>query len=165
MSNENGRRIGWTDEEDDILITYYPLEGSRCFDRLQRSKDACYRRVSRLGIKCNNKNIKGKIGNGTVWTYEEDRIILQYYPIEGSLCYHRLHNRSESACKSRWNKLSEGMDKASRKWTVAEDAIIIQYYPTEGGKVSRRMHGRTSTECRYRAIVLGIGKRYNKVVS
>ena len=97
------------------------------------------------------------------WSYDEDEIIREYYPIEGKKCSKRLINRSEKACSSRAVIL--GITKKKNKsWSNYEDEIIKKYYPIEGKEVFRRLNGRTARGCLMRAHKLGIKNEVTVIV-
>lgn len=67
--------VRWTEEEDDILRQYYPIEGSKCKKHFTRYRDVVSR-ASALGIP----------GPENKWTEEEIAILKKYYPLEGTKC-------------------------------------------------------------------------------
>ena len=83
--------LPWTEEEDDILRQYYPIEKTACYERLpNRSFGACKNRVRILNL---TDSIK--------WTEDEDNILREEYLSRGMDVRDKLPNRSESAIKNR----------------------------------------------------------------
>lgn len=83
--------LPWTEEEDDILRQYYPIEKTACYERLpDRSFGACKNRVRILNLT-----------NSIKWTEDEDNILKEEYLSRGMDVRDKLPNRSESAIKSR----------------------------------------------------------------
>ena len=62
----------WTEEENEILRKYYPIEGYNVADRLKgRTRSAIQNQVKRLDLNINS-----------LWTEEEIEILKKWYPIE-----------------------------------------------------------------------------------
>ena len=92
------------------------------------------------------------------WKESEDRIVEEYYPIEGRVCYKRLNNRTEKACALRAQFL--GVTKrSSLKWTANEDNVLINYYPEEGVKAFERLPHRTKESCEMRVYKLKLTQK------
>lgn len=105
----------WTNEENEILRKYYPIEGLKVEERLEnRTKRAIMAQISRLKLKF------GK------WTDEEIGILKKYYPTEGLRVKERLKNKTENAIL---RKSSELNIKSNRYWTEEEIDILKKYYP------------------------------------
>lgn len=150
--NKQHSRHLWTEEEDEIMRKYYPLEGISAFKRLKnRSKSVCRNRATTLGLKVNKVRSQ--------WTQEEDDILRQYYSKDGADVYKRFHNRTKMACLNRiaiLNRRGESLNGKIKKWTKEEDDIIKKYYPSEGVEIYKRLYGRTARACQARAYVLGV---------
>lgn len=105
----------WTNEENEILRKYYPIEGLKVEERLEnRTKGAIMAQISRLKLKF------GK------WTDEEIGILKKYYSTEGLRVKERLKNKTENAIL---RKSSELNIKSNRYWTEEEIDILKKYYP------------------------------------
>ena len=136
----------WTDEEDEILRTYYPIEGSEAFHRLSnRTVVSCRRRVYVL------KLTDGK----SYWTEEEKDIIRKYYPTEGTAVYKRLNNRTRSSVMRAAQKLGVKFREKSN-WSKEEDDILKQYYPIEGKRCISRFPDKSESVVLARAFQLGL---------
>ena len=95
----------WTEEGDDIVKRYYPIEKTAVFNRLpNRSKQACMIRARLLGVTSKNEN--------TLWTDQEYEILKEYYPKVGGEVSVML-NRSKHACITMAFKL--GIKKKQRR--------------------------------------------------
>lgn len=112
----------WYEKDDDILKTLYPeFDTSECASILRKSEQAVEQRADILHI------IKGKI-----YTEEEDKIIMQYYPINGNVsCNEVLPNRSLQSLENRARFLRLQYKVG---WTKEEDNIIKLYYADYGPK-------------------------------
>ena len=143
----NNLKIKWSEEEDEILKKYYPIEGEDVAERLPgRTKSACKNRSNILNI---NKPRK------ILWSEEEDEILKKYYPIEGVLgVIKRLPNKSRNACECRIDELC--LIKSKSIWTKEEEDILREYYPIEGEDVAKRLPGRTMRACVIRARAIGV---------
>ena len=85
----------WSREEEEVLKTFYPKEGTACFKRLPgKSKIQCKTKVHKMGLHVEQT----KLSN---WTRDEDLVLHTYYPAEGSAVCQRLPGRTAEACKSR----------------------------------------------------------------
>ena len=82
------------------------------------------------------------------WTEEEDKILYQYYPIEGTGCRLRLKNKSKEAVAGRVHRLQIKMIDL---WTEEEDEILRQYYPIEGKTCVKRFSNKTKNQIYDRA--------------
>ena len=139
----------WTEEENNILREYYPVEGSKVADRLSgRTKGAIRSQAEKLGIIRKNLN----------WTESEDAILEKYYVREKGNVYKRLRGRSKSACITHAQILGIAEKKHDRLWTGKDDEILSNKYPVIGTKVAEELH-RTRYACVSRAKELGI--KYN----
>ncbi len=76
----------WTEEENNILKKYYPVEGYKeVIDRLEgRTRGAINLQAKKLGIKAPDNT----------WTEEENAILRKYYPVEGIKVIDKLENRT-----------------------------------------------------------------------
>lgn len=146
-----GRLTGkeWTEEENNILREYYPVEGYKeVIDRLEgRTRGAINLQAKKLGIKAPDNT----------WTKEENAILRKYYPVEGIKVIDKLENRTKFAIITQAKKLEL---KAPNTWTEEENDILKEYYPSEGCKVANRLNGRTKKSIKMRANKLGI--KYQK---
>ena len=90
----------YSEEEDEIIRTYYPTEGTFVYKRLNnRTPDAVRCRARRLGIKVVKLDTsllkKRDFSKVQKWTEEEVEILKKYYPLEGKKVSERLLNRNE----------------------------------------------------------------------
>lgn len=106
----------------------------------------------------------------TRWSAEEDAILREYYPVEGTRVVKRLPGRTKAACMWRVRKLglyftgdfrkirSRSRKPVKRKdaWTKEEEDVLRRYYFTEGTKVYLRLNSRTRDACKARAEKLGL---------
>lgn len=142
----------WSEEEDNIIKQYYPIEGPKVADRLPgRTREACKARAYLL-----NSTIRHNIR----WSEIEDDIIRKYYYVEGSSVSKRLPGRTRAACMERAALLNVHYNT---HWTPEEDNILKEHYPYEGINVNKRLPGRTENACRYRANMLKIRKKKKKL--
>ena len=92
----------WTEEENEILKQYYPVEHCKAFERIKdRTYSACKQQIRKLGL-CGD----------TFWTEEEDAIIIKYYKELGADIQDMLPERSYGAIMQRAAKLGVGKLKA-----------------------------------------------------
>ena len=138
----------WSEEEDMILHTYYPIEGEYAFIRLP----------NRTVYSCRSRVIRLEIGKRSSWTAEEDAILKMYYPKEGPGCFIKLQDRSPSACRNRVKTLDLRMEArpTGALWTEEEIITLKTYYPIEGSVVASRLSGRTAATIKRQARVLNI---------
>lgn len=93
------------------------------------------------------------------WTEDENKILREYYPVEGSKVADRLEERTKEAIKTQAKKL--GLRINSDLWAEEEIEILRKYYPIEGMKVRNRLKDRTRYAISTRASVLGLKKINN----
>lgn len=87
----------WTNEEIEILKKYYPQYGIDIKKLLpNRSIHSIKCQARRLNIS----SLKQR-GFKSIFTDEENKIIKEYYPIEGNEVYKRLENKTKIQCKNR----------------------------------------------------------------
>ena len=134
----------WTEEENEMLKKFYPIEGTEVRDKLDgRTKKAIYAQARKLGLKAPDD----------LWTEEENEILKKWYPIEGTKVVNRLEGRTMGAVHAQARVL--GL-KIFDKWTEYENEILRKYYPIEGIKVKDRLRGRTKYSVRAQARKLGL---------
>ena len=146
----------WTDEEIEILKKYYPIEGSKCADRLPgHTKVAITGYAIREGIKTENYR------HNTKWTEEEIKILKDNFgKIPNNELAELIPNRTEKAIVVRARQLQlTGPRGHYQKWTDEEIAILKEYYPKEGLKVAERLPNRTWRAVRQEAKELGVNTR------
>lgn len=87
----------WSIEENEIMKQYYPTEGGNCYKRLNnKTKKQTLQHATILHLSCHT------IGTSADrWTEEDDNIIKQYYPIEGSECYKRITGATKATVRGR----------------------------------------------------------------
>ena len=90
------------------------------------------------------------------WEEYEDKIVIEYYILEGKDICKRLPNRSWNAIKSRAHILGV-QEKGSEDWTIEEDNKFKQLYLIYGAKAYNMMPGRTYKSCCTRSKRLGFG--------
>ena len=148
------RKSGWSNEEDNILREYYPIEGMRVVNRLpNRTASACIHRVSKLGVLCQNC---------MRWTDEENNIIRYFFPLEGGEVCNRLPGRNRQKCLAHAHQLGikfNGPRIKHATWTDDEEDILYNYYPAEGSRVAIRLPRHTAQARTARAVKLGISCR------
>lgn len=120
----------WTEEEIEILKKWYPVEGIRVKDKLNKTERRIYVQAFRLGLKAPDS-----------WTKEEIELLGRYYPIEGYKVKNRLNNKTRNAIKAKIKKL--GLKAPDKLWSEEENEILRKYYPIEGTEVANRLSGRT----------------------
>ena len=145
----------WTEEENDVLREYYPIEGSRVVDRLEgRTKAATMEQARRLGIK-----------RTFVWSEKEIEILKNYYPMERMKVKERLDGRTKKAIRKMvlilgldnvQNAPNDDFNNSDRKWTSDELGILKKYYPIEGIKVIGKLKDRTKPAIVAKAGMLGL---------
>ena len=125
------------------------MEGGEVCNRLPgRTQQKCLAHAHQLGIKFNGPRIKH-----ATWTDDEEDILYNYYPTEGSRVAIRLPRHTAQACTARAVKL--GISCRSRiRWSEEEDAIVLQDYPVRGAAITELLPGRTAS---------AILQRFNKL--
>lgn len=135
----------WTEEEHEILVKYFPLEGENVYLRLpNRTKEACLVRGRAImrGVVFEPKEER------KLWSAEENQILKEYYPVEGSKVAERLPDRSTRDCISKAQSI--GL-RSPRNWTVGEINILKTYYPEMGEECFKMIPRRTPHSCRLKA--------------
>lgn len=117
----------WTEQEDNILKMYYPEEGiDYCYELLKdrRSKEAIFKRVSRLKIKTNE--VKNR------WRKEDDEIIKKNYSEMGPIycCKELKGKKTAEDVEKRANTLGLRYPKFKSEWywSEEEDNILRSFY-------------------------------------
>lgn len=101
----------WTEEENNILKKYYPVEGIKVKDRLSgRTKNSIRTHAKILGVV----KMKAK-----PWNEEEDKILSNQYPVIGTKVAEELH-RTKYACVSRAKELGIKYNAGSNKHKYIE---------------------------------------------
>lgn len=100
------------------------------------------------------RKIEGRL-KGREWTEEENRILREYYLIEGTKVKDRLKERSKVSIKAQARKLGLSINSC-KPWTEKEVEILKKWYPIEGLKVIDRLEGRTKGAIQSKVIKLSI---------
>ncbi len=103
------------------------------------------------------REIEGRL-IGRAWTEEENNILREWYPIEGTKVKDRLSGRSEVAIKIQAKKLRLSI---LLQWTEEENEILRKYYLVEGYKIKDRLVGRTKKAVQVQAGRLGLKCKNN----
>ena len=103
------------------------------------------------------REIEGRL-IGRAWTEEENNILREWYPIEGTKVKDRLSGRSEVAIKVQAKKLRLSI---LLQWTEEENEILRKYYLVEGYKIKDRLVGRTKKAVQVQAGRLGLKCKNN----
>ena len=138
--------VDWTEEEDNILRKFYPIEGARgCAERLKNKTQVAIRhRANKL-----------KLSFSGFWTPEEDNILKCYYPLSGADgCVDKLPGRTKQDIRYRASKLKI---KLSGYWTNEKDEILKKYYTSNGAKAIAYLFPEKSLgSIHARALTLGL---------
>lgn len=85
----------WSEDEDEILRSFYPLEGIKVAKRIDgRDRKQVKARIRKLGLI-----------RMVSWSKQEDNLLIKYYPVEGSGVIDRFNGRTIHSIKSRAKKL------------------------------------------------------------
>ena len=103
------------------------------------------------------REIEGRL-IGRAWTEEENNILREWYPIEGTKVKDRLSGRSEVAIKIQAKKLRLSI---LLQWTEEENEILRKYYLVDGYKIKDRLVGRTKKAVQVQAGRLGLKCKNN----
>ena len=103
------------------------------------------------------REIEGRL-IGRAWTEEENNILREWYPIEGTKVKDRLSGRSEVAIKIQAKKLRLSI---LLQWTEEENEILRKYYLVEVYKIKDRLVGRTKKAVQVQAGRLGLKCKNN----
>ena len=105
------------------------------------------------------KEIEGRLA-GREWTEEENSILKEWYPIEGTKVADRLEGRTRGAVYAQAKRLR--LIAYDNSWTNEENEILKKYYLIEGTKVKERLKGRTKVAVKAQARRLGLTINSNK---
>lgn len=148
--------VRWTEEEDTILKTYYPIEGTKAFIRLiNRSALQCRHRVESLKLQAPSRS----------WTDEEILVMQTYYCVEGTDVIKRLPGRTVNGVLSKAHLLGLRCEKSNYEpnyWTESELHILKEYYPIEGPNVESRLLGRSRQNIMSKAHTMGLSAPVGK---
>ena len=147
--------VPFTEEENNIIRKYYPIEGVKCLSRLNNhTKSSLQSQVVRLGCFFEGANL---------WTKEEVEIMKKYYPIEGSKIQYRLPNKSIRGILSKARKL--GLTTGYLiTWTKEEDEILFKNYKKMTTKELSKMVNHRVDAIVKRANTLGLHKQKCRIL-
>ena len=138
----------WSDEEIEIILKYFPTEGS--------SAAMCARLPGRLPQVINSKakSLGLKNPKNHYLSEKDVEFISEFYPVKG-LGYCAKHlGVTHTTIKNYVRKLGIKPNKASF-WSEEENEILKKYYPIEGKEVYKRLPGRNPYSCKTQAAKLG----------
>ena len=156
LSEDVFKRNAWSEDDDNIIRSFYPEEGEAVSERLPgRTISAIKIRASKLGVRYRGSN------SYNVWTDEENEILNKYYPTEGDAVLKRLPDKDKHQLTGHAYYLGLYQKYHKKKfevviWSEEEDRIMREYYPDEGFDVIERLPGRTRNAIKTRASVLGL---------
>lgn len=160
LGNINRKKKGksWTEEEDNIIKEFYPLEGPNMQKRLptRSKKNITYRATCVLKVQ--------HIDQTKIWTPEMDKILYDNYEKLGpKKCseFSLLKNKKVSNILNRAKKL--GLKTSS--WSENEINIIKTYYASEGQDIQYRLPEHTLVSIQQKAASLGIKVTRKKPIS
>lgn len=134
----------WTEEEDNILRKYYPVEFSNVAKRLpHHTPQGCKYRAAVLGL-----TDKG------LWTKEEDDFLRSNYKKMSLNELAQNLGRTKGAVSTRLRRLN--VIEPTNFWTKEEDELIRKYYPVEGCSIYKRLNNRTKKATGVHARELGV---------
>ena len=93
---------------------------------------------------------------GKRWTDEEDKILREFYPTEGSGVHKRLPDRGPKDCGARGRLLGLSFEGKSRGWTEEEDRLLREYYSVGGSALVAERISRSRAAITKRALFLGL---------
>ena len=144
----------WTEEENNILKKYYPVEGYKeVIDRLEgRTRGAINLQAKKLGIKAPDNT----------WTEEENDILKEYYPSEGCKVANRLNGRTKKSIKMRVNKLGIKYQKKNKYKYVHKNGSKYMVEFTVDGKM--KYFGLYNSEEEAAKVAMQKAKEYGKAI-
>jgi hypothetical protein len=87
----------WTEEDEDFLREYYPIEGAKaCAEVLDRTEGAIRHKAEKLNIKFIRKDL---------WSDEEVKVLIKHYSIEGLKYCVNILGKSSSSVIHKANRL------------------------------------------------------------
>jgi len=93
------------------------------------------------------------------WSGEEDKILIQFYPLIGSNVIYMLPGRSRQSIRKRANMLSLKAKMGrnpSVRWEPEEDALVRDFYPTHGDQIANYLPRKTPKAVTARARQIGV---------
>lgn len=126
----------WSEEEDNILKSFYSSKGlDFCYEKLnkKRTKVAIQNRASFLDLKLANSSRVNAL-----WSKKEDEILRSYYSNQGvDYCFKLLGGkRTNESIKSRASKLGLNLSHHAHvygtSWTKEEEDILKSYFIEKG---------------------------------
>ena len=153
LTTSNG--VPFTEEENDIIRKYYPIEGAKCLSRLNNhTLKSLQSQVIKLGCFFERTDL---------WTEEEIEIMKKYYPIEGKKIQSRLPNKSINGIKNKANKLGISTGYLI-PWTKEEDEILLKNYRKFSTKELTKMVNHREDAIIKRASTLGLHKQKCRIL-
>lgn len=130
----------WSEREVDIIKRYYPTEGRAVAKRLPgRSEQAVSTEAQKLGARF--------VG---IWTGEQDAIIKEKYPTQGSDIPELSQYTRRQICSR-----AALLGVSREYWSKAEDDILVEKYPNYGSDIPELKH-KSVAAIQTRASTLGL---------
>lgn len=146
MQSTKDRKIPWSEEEENILRTYFPLEGLAVASRLPRRNKRSISSYAyrRLGLKVEQSDTRP-------WTEQELKILTEYYPLEGRKVSERLSGRNGQVCYRKAKELGL-TTPVNRPWSDAELTIMKTCYnKLSMAQLMEKLPGRAESAIRKQA--------------
>ena len=129
----------WTNNEIEIIKTYYPTEGSNICKRLPN------RTIKSIMAKAH----KLKIIKEPYWKNEEELFLKNNSTKYTLKELSKILNKTESSISSKCFLMNIKFKKDDKKWwDENEIEILKKYYPTEGLNVVKRLPNKTEKQCK-----------------
>lgn len=154
----NGQK-DWTTEEETQFTNLYNEYGTKAYEMMpNRNRNACINKRRKLGLKISDKRI------GREFTYEEDDIIRDLYPLMGSKCNIYLNNKTENQVIGRANNLGVKRNKTNKYKYVSKDKRKNKWYIQFQYNGQRYFWGYYDTEDEAGRVALEKAKEYGKAI-
>lgn len=152
--------IDWSEEDDHILMQYFPIEGIKCAKRLSKhlSKSGVYSHAIKLGLKVPDIKVRDEELHIVKNNYRNLGITKTLELVNNWRLQNNLSARSLSSIQNMAGRLGVTQNIA-HEWTDEEIAILKNNYAQIGPKGCSKLINRSASMCSDRAMKLGL--KYN----
>ena len=125
----------WTEDEIEILKTYYPEEGGNTYKRLDgRTEQAVRSKVFKLGIKSNKKRVR--------WELKEEELVADFYLKHKELSFGKVLELLDILYQNGFKEHTQNaVDKKLENYSYLETGVGLSHVANQTRTIYKKKNG------------------------
>ena len=125
----------WTEDEIEILKTYYPEEGGNTYKRLDgRTKQTVRSKAFNLGIRTNKKRVH--------WDFKEEELVADFYLKHKELSFGKVLELLDILHKNGFkNHTQNAVDKKLENYSYLETGVGLSHVANQTRTIYNKKNG------------------------